>query len=185
MVIKAGQLEYGMYSQATLNMDEDDPNVVDSMLYYLYTQQVDFNERLMHKSAEEDIQHLILALSLGDKYDLPLFGYMACIELAARIKASGGMVLPQIVRAIHLDTASKSVVAMRDLVIAEAATLFCQGGQFETVMETMALEFPKFGFDVLSHATKNLMEKMENAEEEVREVATDEEEDEGDDLSSD
>lgn len=69
-------------------MDEDDPNAVDSMLYYLYTRHIHFNKRLMHKSVEEDVQHLILALALADKYDLPLFGHAARTELEARIKAS-------------------------------------------------------------------------------------------------
>lgn len=87
------------------------------------------------------------------------------------------MVLPQIVREMHLETASKSLVAMRDFVIGEAATLFCQGGQLKTVMEAMALEFPNLGFEVLSYATKDLIEKVENAKEEERELATDKEED--------
>jgi hypothetical protein len=111
MDIKAVQLDGPMYSspaKATLNVDEDDPNAVGSILYYLYTQQIYLNKRIVHKPLE-DVRHLISALRRGDKYDLPLFSRMARAQLGARVSASGGMALPQIVRAMHVKTASKSL----------------------------------------------------------------------------
>ena len=50
---------YPSLAKVTLNMDGDDPNAVDSMLYYLYTQQINLNMRIVHKLAVEDVPHLI------------------------------------------------------------------------------------------------------------------------------
>lgn len=79
---------------------------------------------------------------------------------------------------MHLENASKSVLAMRDFVIGEATVFFCKGGQFKDVMEAMAIEFPKFGFEVLSHAAKGLMDKIQKAEEGEMEGQDEDEEDE-------
>lgn len=108
---------------------------------------------------------------------------MARKELEARIKDSDGTVLPLIVRAMHLENASKSVVAMRDFVIGEATVLFCKGGQFKDVMEAMTIEFPKFGFEVLSRAAKGPMDKIQKAEEgETKRQDEDEEDEDGEPI---
>jgi BTB/POZ domain len=163
-----------------INMDDDDPDAVDSMLHYLYTQKIDYSQRFVDKSIEKDIRHFVLAMGLGHKYDLPMFTRMARTELEARIKASDGTALPHIVRAMHLKSASDPLVAMRDFVVGEAAALFCKGGPFNDVMEAMAIEFPKFGFDVMSHTTKELMAKIVKFEEGGGEGDAEDEED-GDD----
>jgi hypothetical protein len=162
------------------NVDDDDPDAVDSMLHYLYTQKIDYSQRFFDRSIEKDIHHFLLAMGLGDKYDLPLFARAARTELEARIKASEGTALPYIVRAMHLQSASDSLVAMRDVVIGEAAALFCKGGPFNDVMEAMAIEFPKFGFDVMSHTTKELMAKIVKVEEGGGDGHAEDEDEDGD-----
>jgi hypothetical protein len=67
---------------------------------------------------------------------------------------------------------------MHDFVIGEVTALFCKGGQFKDVMEAMAMEFPKFGFKVLSHNVKGLMVKIQKAEE--GEMEEQEEDEDGD-----
>lgn len=111
-----------------IKMDDEDADVVDSMLYYIYTQQLDYGERFVHRSVERDVEHFLRAISLGDKCNLPLFGQTARTELEYLIHVSDGRVLLEIVHAMHLDAASKSLVAMRNFVIEKAATLFRKGG---------------------------------------------------------
>jgi hypothetical protein len=65
---------------------------------------------------------------------------------------------------------------MRDFVVGETTAFFCNHGQFKNVMEALAIEFPKFRFDVLNHASKELMGKIEKIEEgKVEEEAGDDE----------
>ena len=163
---------------SVVNMDDDDPDAVYTMLHYLYTQQIPSAQWFGYTSWEADAEYYLLVIGLADKYDLSLLASMARRELEARIKDSGGAVLPLVVRAMHLENASKSVVAMRNFVIGEATVFFCKGGQFKDVMEAMATEFPKFGFEVLSHATKGLMDKIQKAEEGEMEGQDEDEEDE-------
>jgi hypothetical protein len=162
---------------SVVNMDGDDPNAVYSMLHYLYTQQIPSAQWFGYTSWEADAKHYLLTIGLADKYDLSLFASMARKELEACVKDSGGTVLPLIVRAMHLENASKSVVAMRDFVIREATVFFCKGGQFKDVMEAMVIEFPKFGFEVLSYVAKGPMAKIQKAKEGEME-GQDEDEDE-------
>jgi hypothetical protein len=61
---------------------------------------------------------------------------------------------------MHLENPSKSIVAMGGFVIGEAIAVFCKGGQFKDAMETMAMEFPNLGFEVLSYAVEQLMVKI-------------------------
>jgi hypothetical protein len=148
---------------SVVNMDDDDPDAVLPC-------SIIFTRSEFPPPGGPDIpcrrltEHCLLAIGLADKYDLSLFASMARRDLEARIKDSDGMVLPLVVRAMHLEDLSKSVVAMRDFVIGEATALFCKGGQFKDVMEAMAMEFPKFDFEVLSHAVKGLMVKIQKAE---------------------
>ena len=67
---------------------------------------------------------------------------------------------------------------MRDFVIGEATALFCKGGQLKDAMEAVAIEFPGFGFKVLSHNVKGLMVKIQKAEE--GEMEEQEEDEDGD-----
>jgi hypothetical protein len=60
---------------------------------------------------------------------------------------------------MHLENASKLVVVTLDFVIGEATAFFCKDGQFKDVMEAMAMEFPRFGFEVLNHAAKGFIDK--------------------------
>jgi hypothetical protein len=163
---------------SVVNMDEDDPDAVNNMLHYLYTQQIPSAQWFGYTSLEADAKHYLLTIGLADKYDLSLFASMARKELEARIKDSDGAVLPLIVQAMHLENASKSVVAMRDFVIGEATMFFCKGGQFKDVMEAMVIEFPKFGFEVLSYVAKGAMDKIQKAEEGEMEGQDGDEEDE-------
>jgi len=168
---------------SVVNMDDDDPDAVYSMLHFLYTQQIPSAQWFGYTSCEADTRHYLLAIGLADKYDLSLFASMARKELEARIKDSDGAVLPLVVRAMHLENASKSVVAMRDFVIREATVFFCKGGQFKDVMEDMVIEFPKFGFEVLSYVAKGPMDKIHKAEEgEVEGQDEDEEDEDGEPI---
>ena len=53
---------------------------------------------------------------------------------------------------------------MLDLVVGEAPAFLCKGGRVRNAREGIVTVFPKFGFDVLNHATKMPLGKTKKVE---------------------